>query len=219
MDNTICCLCNKSVWVTPEEDEDLEVEFDGTSGSSDFSQLDDVQLNSCPESHHFHWECFLSHDEPDSYCPGCHKPIIPTGVGTETVPLFATVRTSGGEETNYDLRQPLREERIYASNPNLRVQEAFFQACFEGDEEAVWKFFDGPNASPDPAFKQMLITATDRDKEWTALFFAAVSGQVGIVQYLLSKGIDTTVRDKHGRIAAEYAIEERHDLVVSMLNQ
>jgi ankyrin repeat protein len=60
--------------------------------------------------------------------------------------------------------------------------------------------------------------ATTRKGGKTALMFAAVRGNSSLVQLLLSNGAMPGVRDKKGRSARDYAEEEEHIEVASLLD-
>ncbi|KAK9383807.1 uncharacterized protein V2V93DRAFT_362772 [Kockiozyma suomiensis] len=227
-DSTLCELCRESIWIPSDpalddsSDDDQDMEMDAGACSSSGHQHDavadlvpdDVILNMCPSQHHYHWTCFLAHTEPDTFCPACHAQIIPDDPSAQ---LLATVKSDGGIETDYDIRPTLREERIYAQNPNLRLHEALFDACFTGDEERVWELLE--RYSEEGGTITDLENARDLEKGWTPLFYAAVSGREGIVSFLLQKGVDRTARDNFGRIAADYANEEGHAHIVRLLSE
>ncbi|KAK9477163.1 hypothetical protein V1514DRAFT_334714 [Lipomyces japonicus] len=212
-----CDICKDPLWVEAEFDDDDEDhdhhdhDHDGSCGSSTAATaarsgrlLDDVQLNLCPAQHHFHWQCFLTHEQPLPNCPACRTAIVPPDA-----PLLATVRhESGDEDHDYDLRPALVEERFYASNPQLRMQEALFSACFQGSEDVV---LDLVQAEPS------IVHAVDIDKAWTALFFAAVAGREGIVRFLVANGADAGVNDKLGKTAADYAADEGHPVIANFI--
>ncbi|KAK7207981.1 hypothetical protein BZA70DRAFT_272646 [Myxozyma melibiosi] len=229
-DNTVCDLCGESIWIpnpaladSSDDDEDMDLEDSSHahgdssshahSGSEPALVPDDVVLNLCPVKHHFHWTCFLAHTAPDTFCPSCRAQLIPDD---PAAPLLATVRSDGGVETDYDLRQTLKEERLYAQYPNLRLHEALCDACFTGDEERVWQLLEGNPDEGDEVVTD-LPEAKDLEKGWTPLFYAAVSGREGIARFLIEKGVDRSARDKYGRIAAEYAREEGHENIVRLL--
>ncbi|KAK9263079.1 hypothetical protein V1519DRAFT_440904 [Lipomyces tetrasporus] len=227
-DDTTCALCSEPIWIRlgPEsgpgsdDDEDM-LPQQGASASrrvvpdEDDEQVvpDDVVLHDCPASHHFHWQCFLSHSEPETYCPACHVAIIPPD--DDDARLLATIRNEGGQEDNFDLRPVLVEERLFATAPHLRTHAALCSACFTGDEASVLDILSNPSLSP-PETTHLLNTP-DSDKHWTPLFYAAVAGHADIVAFLLNQGADPNHRDRFEHVPAEYASEEGHAEVLDLL--
>ncbi|KAK9455554.1 hypothetical protein V1511DRAFT_498091 [Dipodascopsis uninucleata] len=231
--DTLCNICDQPVWSEEEivyDSEDGEVvshvmrESNGVAGggfsssasnteSLNSSQqdkqlsLDDVQLNACPSMHHFHWDCFLKHNEPENYCPGCHSAIVPPDGSLQ---LLAVIRNEEGAETDYNIGQTLVEERYYAANPSLRKQDALFEACMCGDESTIFDLVEQEGLD--------VVNARDLEKGWSALFFAAIGGQFAVVQYLLNKGLDKASTDKFGYVAANYAAEEGHNDIAALLS-
>ncbi|KAK9239212.1 hypothetical protein V1525DRAFT_398854 [Lipomyces kononenkoae] len=188
--------------------------------SPDVVVPDDLVLQNCPVRHHFHWQCFLSHSEPETHCPACHHAIIPAAAAAAAAAdddekLLATITNEGGQEADFDMRPVLIEERLFASSPHLRTHAALCAACFTGDEAAVLDILSSPAWSP--AEITHLVNTADIDKHWTPLFYAAVAGRTGIVALLLHNGADPNVRDRFEHVPAEYANEEGHVEVLDML--
>ncbi|KAK9430932.1 hypothetical protein V1505DRAFT_399764 [Lipomyces doorenjongii] len=227
-DDTTCALCGESTWIVlarapeSESDSDNDMIPEEAAGTStrypnpldDAADVvpDDVVLHNCPSAHHFHWQCFLSHSEPETHCPACHVAIVPND---DDAKLLATIRNEGGQEDDFDLRPVLIEERLFATSPHLRTHAALCAACFTGDEASVLDILSSPSSSP--AEITHLINTPDLDKHWTPLFYAAVSGRAGIVALLLNNGADPNVRDKFEHVPAEYASEEGHVEVLDLL--
>ncbi|KAK9370738.1 hypothetical protein V1509DRAFT_616691 [Lipomyces kononenkoae] len=248
-DDTTCALCGGSTWIVlapgdhdhdhDESESEFESENDDlipdqaeqhmptSSTAHEHSEAgggevvpDDLVLHNCPAGHHFHWQCFLSHTEPETHCPACHHAIVPTLANNnnnydEDAKLLATITNEGGQETNFDMRPVLIEERLFATAPHLRAHAALCAACFTGDEASVLDILSSSSWSP--AEITHLINTPDMDKHWTPLFYAAVAGQTGIVALLLHNGADPNTRDKFEHVPAEYANEEGHVEVLDLL--
>ncbi|KAK9449520.1 uncharacterized protein V1518DRAFT_262335 [Limtongia smithiae] len=242
-DGSICALCNEPIWRPYEEDEEDsedDRDHDAMRDDNDVGERqlvpDDVVLDACPVGHHFHWFCFLAHEAPPTYCPACNMQIIPaasaggSSSSSSAVPkpqLLATVTDDGGVTTGYDIYSALQDTRAYKSNPLLARRDAFFDACFSGDEPAVLRILSPQDdddeaipttiSTPSPELVSQLLQSRDDDKGWTALFYAAVGGREGIVAFLLAHGAERGIRDRFGRTAREYAADEGHTGIVAML--
>lgn len=80
-------------------------------------------------------------------------------------------------------------------------------ACFAGHTDTVRMLVD-----------QLKADINQRDEyDWTALHYAAVEGQFGIVELLLAHDVDVTVRDRDGVTAAYRAHASGHRDVVSLI--
>ncbi|KAK9461524.1 uncharacterized protein V1516DRAFT_672259 [Lipomyces oligophaga] len=213
--DAVCTLCKTSLWVDEDCDSDdgnarIEEEeyfsqsgVDGLPGGSSIrlkQTLDDIVLANCQLKHHFHWDCLLNHDEPVINCPGCHEPIVRLEDGK----MMATIY-GNNNEYEMDVLPVLIDVQNYRQNPALQIYDAFFDACFRGDYERVWEIVE---TEQNMNFDFRL--GRDTDKGWSGLHFAAVSGQLTVIKFLLSKYLDPLATDKHGKTPIDYAMEEGH---------
>ncbi|CAN6642540.1 hypothetical protein TRVA0_019S01288 [Trichomonascus vanleenenianus] len=177
--------------------------------ANDGEALTDVEF---PCGDHFHWECVIAHSKEPSRCPHCDKAVI-NGSGQLLVTLASYDEDEPdniGVDRDYDILPVIVEEQEETKNPRLRLHRHFLDACFVGDQETVFLAL-----SQDP---EIVNTAVDPDKKWTGLFFASVAGHSDIVTYLLAHGADTHTVDAMNHRPIDYAIEERHDVVVCLLS-
>lgn len=85
---------------------------------------------------------------------------------------------------------------------------ALMGACFKGYLNMVKLLFDHHSAVNDQNFNNA-----------TALIFASTFGHYAIVSYLLAKGADTSIRDRWGKTALDYAINQENNDIIELLNK
>jgi len=63
------------------------------------------------------------------------------------------------------------------------------------------------------------VNVVDNVESWTALMFAAAEGHVDVVRVLLKHQADTSLRDKDGDTAGDFAAQNGHHDVVGLLGE
>lgn len=97
-------------------------------------------------------------------------------------PLVFAIRTDAKVSTNQVL---LKSFKINVKVPNLRGETPLMLAAIKGDQELAEKLI-GMGAS---------VTA---DYGWTALHYAASTGQTEMTRFLIKKGADVNARTRRG---------------------
>ncbi len=115
-------------------------------------------------------------------------------------------------EASVDAGSSLRQEPAKVAGKGQRARRAetrLRSAAFAGDIDVIKRLLDQD-------LEAELIDRCDR-KGWTALMYAAVSGNHGAVQQLVGRGADLGCKNDQGRTALDLAESRGHDRTVAYL--
>lgn len=136
---TTCAKCSQSleVEISPDEDEDIEMD-PSAQGNSTETIPDDVAL---PCGCHLHWECLLDSFELAT-CPSCSRNIISSprsgsSSNEAAQQIIVDMNNEGGLQEQIDIFPILKEESYLRAYPEERKSRAFLEFCREGDHRAI----------------------------------------------------------------------------------
>lgn len=132
------------------------------------------------------------------------------------------------------------EQGIKAQAADSSGQTALMLAAFNGHSDIIRYLLDEGSSvntantegrtplmfaasGPFPESVQLLldagadVNAMDTVEQWSALMFAAAEGQTEVVRILLTNRADPSLKDKDGETALDFAQNNNHSKVISLL--